>query len=200
MKKKSLIALIVLVMSIGFAAISTTLIIRGTTKIAENIDDFDVYFSSAELDGEDVSDTVIDDTGKTITYSTSDLKRIGDVSTLTYEVTNASKNYDAEVEIVCDTLEKADITIEPRNMTIDATTVETGTIKVELKKTVIEEVNETFKCTLNIKASERTSLGGNNIQNYSYKARNVSYDNSKTGLSCTNMQACIEELNNMLEA
>lgn len=200
MKKKSLIALIVLVMSIGFAAISTTLIIRGTTKIAENIDDFDVYFSSAELDGEDVSDTVIDDTGKTITYSTSDLKRIGDVSTLTYEVTNASKNYDAEVEIVCDTLEKADIIIEPRNMTIDATTVETGTIKVELKKTVIEEVNETFKCTLNIKASERISLGDNNIQNYSYKARNVSYDNSKTGLSCTNMQACIEELNNMLEA
>ena len=33
-------------MSIGFAAISTTLIINGSTTISENNDDFDVIFTA----------------------------------------------------------------------------------------------------------------------------------------------------------
>ena len=47
--KKKIIGLVILVMAVGFAAISTTLIINGSTKIGENIDDFDVYFSEAIL-------------------------------------------------------------------------------------------------------------------------------------------------------
>lgn len=200
MKKKISIAILILIMSIGFATISTTLIIKGTSKIAENIDDFDIYFSAAELDGEDVSDDVIDSTGKVITYTTSDLVKIGDKSVLVFDVTNASKNYDADVEITCDKLENANVTVSPKTMTIEATSVKSGTITVELNKNVLEEINETFKCTLNINASERISLGSNTIKKYNYRAKNVSYDNTRTGLTCTNMQECIEEINEMLEA
>ena len=42
MKKKSLLIATIILMSIGFAAISTALIINGSTTISENNDDFDV--------------------------------------------------------------------------------------------------------------------------------------------------------------
>ena len=44
MKKRKSLWLIILVMCIGFAGISTVLYINGNTKISENIDDFDLYF------------------------------------------------------------------------------------------------------------------------------------------------------------
>ena len=50
MKKKSILIL-VLLLAVGFAAISTTLLINGTTKIGvdESFDD-DVIFTRAEMD------------------------------------------------------------------------------------------------------------------------------------------------------
>lgn len=45
MKKKSLLIATIILMSIGFAAISITLIINGSTTISENNDDFDVIFN-----------------------------------------------------------------------------------------------------------------------------------------------------------
>ena len=98
-KRRNALILVILLMSIGFAAVSTTLIIKGNAKISENIDDFDVYFSKAILDNVDKSGEFIDDTNKTITFTTSDLSAVGDTSTLTYEVTNASKKYDAIVQV-----------------------------------------------------------------------------------------------------
>ena len=56
MKRKSAIIVAILIMCVGFAAISTTLIINGNTKLSENTDDFDVYFSKARLDAIDVYD------------------------------------------------------------------------------------------------------------------------------------------------
>ena len=46
-------------MSIGFAAVSTTLIINGIISISENKDDFDIYFSSAMIDTEDYTNEII---------------------------------------------------------------------------------------------------------------------------------------------
>ena len=64
MKRKTAIIVAILIMSIGFAAVSTTLIINGSAKVNENTDDFSVIFTSASLDGTDVYSSVIDNTKK----------------------------------------------------------------------------------------------------------------------------------------
>ena len=64
MKKKGSIVVVILLLAVGFAAISTTLIINGSTKVSENADDFSVIFIKATLDGTGVYANVIDDTKK----------------------------------------------------------------------------------------------------------------------------------------
>lgn len=56
-------------MSIGFAAISTTLIINGNANVSENQDDFSVIFTAASIDCNDVYATAVDDT-KTVDKGT----------------------------------------------------------------------------------------------------------------------------------
>ena len=67
-------------MSIGFAAVSTTLIINGIIGISENKDDFDIYFSSAKIDTEDYTNEIISKDKKTITYTSKELKKENDVT------------------------------------------------------------------------------------------------------------------------
>ena len=64
MKKKSAIIIAIILMSIGFAAISTTLILNGNAKVSENNEDFSVIFTAASIDGKDVYSTAVDDTKK----------------------------------------------------------------------------------------------------------------------------------------
>ena len=82
MKKKSMLIVAILLMSIGFASISTTLIINGNAKVSENQDDFSVIFTAATLDGKDVYSSVVDDTKKIINFTTSDLKILNHTSIL----------------------------------------------------------------------------------------------------------------------
>ena len=106
MKKRASIAISILLLAIGFAAISTTLIINGNTAVSENTDDFTVIFTKATLDGTDVYANVISEDKKTITFETSELKTLNQTSVLNYEVTNNSANYDAEVSVNCKEKEK----------------------------------------------------------------------------------------------
>lgn len=200
-KRRNTLILVILLMSIGFAAVSTTLIIKGSAKISENIDDFDVYFSKAILDNVDKSGEFIDDTNKTITFTTSDLSAVGDTSTLTYEVTNASKNYDAIVQVNCEGANNyLQVSMVPDNLTIEATTTKTGTVKVELKKTSITNQDIPITCKLNIVASERTNLGANEVVKYNYKAKNITYDDTVTQMGCTDVQTCIQKIDKILES
>lgn len=200
-KRRNTLIIVILLMSIGFAAVSTTLIIKGSAKISENIDDFDVYFSKAILDNVDKSGEFIDDTNKTITFTTSDLSAVGDTSTLTYEVTNASKNYDAIVQVNCEGANNyLQVSMVPDNLTIEATTTKTGTVKVELKKTSITNQDIPITCKLNIVASERTNLGANEVVKYNYKAKNITYDDTVTQMGCTDVQTCIQKIDKILES
>lgn len=200
-KRRNALILVILLMSIGFATVSTTLIIKGSAKISENIDDFDVYFSKAILDNVDKSGEFIDDTNKTITFTTSDLSAVGDTSTLTYEVTNASKNYDAIVQVNCEGANNyLQVSMVPDNLTIEATTTKTGTVKVELKKTSITNQDIPITCKLNIVASERTNLGANEVVKYNYKAKNITYDDTVTQMGCTDVQTCIQKIDKILES
>ena len=168
MKRRSAIVIAILVMSVGFAAISTTLIINGSAKVSENIEDFSVIFTSASLDGTDVYASIIDDTKKIINFNTKDLKNVGDTSVLNYEITNNSANYDAEVSVNCKVKENATAkyTSIKNELENNATVVKAkesvnGTLTVNLEKTATEEARENYVCTLTFNAVERDELGEN---------------------------------------
>ena len=166
MKKRASIVVAILLLAVGFAAISTTLIINGGTKVSENADDFGVIFTKASLDGTDVYTQVIDDTKKIITFETSDLKTLNQTSVLSYEVTNNSANYDAEVQVNCKVKDNAEAKytsikneLENNATVIKAKEKLNGTLTVTLNKTATEEVREEYVCTLTFNAVERDTLG-----------------------------------------
>ena len=166
MKKKSMLIIAILLMSIGFAAISTTLIINGNAKVSENNEDFSVIFTAASIDGKDVYTTAVDDTKKIITFTTSELKTLNQTSVLTYEVTNNSSNYDANVTVTCvpKTGTTAKYTSIKNKLENDAIVVKAkssvnGTLTVTLDKTSTEEVTEEYTCKLEFNAVERDTLG-----------------------------------------
>ena len=166
MKKKASIVVAILLLAVGFAAVSTTLIINGSAKIGENADDFSVIFTAATLDGTDVYANVIDNTKKTITFETSGLKTLNQTSVLNYEVTNNSANYDAEVQVNCKVKDNttAKYTSIKNELEGNATVIKAkesvnGTLTVTLNKTATEEVKENYVCELIFNAVEREILG-----------------------------------------
>ena len=168
MKKKSMLIIAILLMSIGFAAISTTLIINGNANVSENNEDFSVIFTAASIDGKDVYSTAVDDTKKIITFTTSELKTLNQTSILTYEVTNNSSNYDANVTVTCipKTGTTAKYTSIKNKLENDATVVKAketlnGTLTVTLNKTATDSVTEEYTCKLEFNAVERDTLGSN---------------------------------------
>ena len=198
MKRKSIIAVTILLLAIGFAAISTTLIINGSTKVGENTDDFSVIFTAASIDGKDVYSTAVDETKKTMTFTTSDLKTLNQTSVLNYEVTNNSANYDAEVQVNCKVKDNttAKYTSIKNELENNATVVKAketlnGTLTVTLNKTATEEVREEYVCTLTFNAVERDVLGVssinlyNMIENNADKTTTIDYK-VRSGVSGTN--------------
>ena len=166
MKKKSAIIIAIILMSIGFASISTTLILNGSAKVSENNEDFNVIFTAASIDGKDVYKTAVDETKKIITFTTSELKTLGQTSILTYEVTNNSSQYDAEVNVTCvpKTGTTAKYTSIKNKLDNDATKVlakssVNGTLTITLNKTATEEVSEEYTCKLEFNAVERNEIG-----------------------------------------
>ena len=168
MKKKSMLILAIILMSIGFAAISTTLIINGNARVSENEEDFSVIFTAASIDGKDVYTSVIDDTKKIINFTTSELKTLTQTSVLSYEVTNNSSNYDAAVRVTCvpKTGTTAKYTSIKNKLENDASVVKAkeslkGTLTVTLDQVSTENVTEEYTCKLEFNAVERTKIGVN---------------------------------------
>ena len=174
MKKKSMLIIVILLMTIGFAAISTTLIINGNANVSENNEDFSVIFTAASIDGKDVYATAVDDTKKIITFTTSELKTLNQTSILTYEVTNNSSNYDANVTITCvpKTGTTSKYTSIKNKLDNDAIVVKAkssvnGTLTVTLDKVATESVTEEYTCKLEFNAVERDTIAvsGTNLYN-----------------------------------
>ena len=161
--KKSAIIIVIVFMMIGFAAVSTTLIINSNIKVSENETDFDVYFSKARLDTIDVYESVISQDKKTITFNTNNLSKVGDKSTLTYEVTNNSNNYDAEVKVTCtpenNKYTSITNTLDVENDIIPARNRAKGRVTITLNKTAMEETTEEYTCKLEFNAVERKEVG-----------------------------------------
>ena len=165
MKRKSAIIITILLLAVGFAAVSTTLVINGNAKVGENTDDFSVIFTKVTLDGTDVYKNVISEDKKTITFETNELKTLNQTSVLAYEVTNNSVNYDAEVSVNCKVKENstAKYTSIKNELEGNATKVLAkktlnGTLTVTLEKSATEEVREEYVCELSFNAVERDTI------------------------------------------
>ena len=159
MGKKKTMLLVVLLMAVGFAAVSTTLYINGSTKINANQDDFNVYYSNALVNGVQDKSVITDDTH--IAFTT-ELSTLGEQYVLDYEVTNGSKNYDAELEMVCTQgNEYLSVTNEFDDTTIlKAKAKREGKLTLEvIKSNTGDDIEVTIECTINANAVERTSLG-----------------------------------------
>ena len=196
--KKSAIIVAIVFMMIGFAAVSTTLIINGNARVSENNEDFSVIFTKASLDGEDVYSSIVDDTKKVITFTSKDLSKVGDSSTLTYEVTNNSANYDAEIQINCKVKDNATVKytsikneLENNATVIKAKETLNGTLTITLNKTSTEEVRENYVCELTFNAVERDVLGVGSINLYNMIKNNADTTTAinykvRSGVSGTN--------------
>ncbi|MCH5167705.1 MAG: leucine-rich repeat domain-containing protein [Erysipelotrichales bacterium] len=187
MKKKNIIILIVL-LAIGFAAVSTTLIINGTIGIGVNKLGFEgeVIFTKAETEVGG-SATINSATKREITYVSKVLRNINETSTLNFEVSNYSRNYDAVVKINCIIdeeneyanyikLEK-DLLLNDGEETKDKYIIEAGErkqgyVKATLIKSYVgkettseDETDEedtqsiSITCTLNVEGTERDEIG-----------------------------------------
>lgn len=158
MKKRIAIIIVILLLAIGFATVSTTLIINGNFSIKKD-DDFDVIFTAANLDGNDIYDTSFIAKGKkTITFTSSDLKHSDDKSVLTYTVTNKSNYSSADITIECIPLKSEHTSLN--NVIKDdvnflkASESLTGEATITLNKTATEEKLETYTCKLIATRSE----------------------------------------------
>ncbi len=168
MKKRSVL-LIILLLTIGFAAVSTTLILNGNVNLGFNSTDFesDIIFTKAKPQTEGIA--TISETKKEIIFNTEKLEDVGQVSTLEFDVTNKSRNYDADVTIVCGLTEEFASYSDYVTITTDlespfeliAGKTKTGHITVEMTKAfdgALEKDIE-FMCTLVATPIGRETLG-----------------------------------------
>ncbi|MCR5223534.1 MAG: hypothetical protein K6C11_00045 [Bacilli bacterium] len=166
MEKKRInisIVLLILILTVGFATVTTSLIITGSTKISIN-NNFNVYFSSATADSG--SNITITNGKQNIKFDSEKLQTVGDTVTLNYTVYNNSANYDAEVHL--------DFYIYPydtRSFTITRTGFDqwtttivpakgsvNGSMVVTLIKPVVDDISYSFDISLDAYAIERNSF------------------------------------------
>lgn len=102
-KLKYHILFVILFMTIGIASVTTNIVLSGSTSLASNPDDFDVYFDYVTQNFGGVSSPgtiLVIDNEKTFSFDVS-LDKVDEVLMLDMYITNASKNYDADVSYTC---------------------------------------------------------------------------------------------------
>ncbi len=181
--KKMIMVLAITLMAIGFAAVSTTLILNGQTYVASNQADFDVYFSKA-VENEVENNTLIQD--KTHLAFETELTGLDETYILDYEVTNASKNYDANLTMNCVGGNEY-IRVE-NNFDISKPLLSkekrTGKLTLTVIQVPLEEVSVSISCEIKGNAVERTESGnsGTTGDNYQESTLNGTDPVLKNGL------------------
>ena len=175
MNKKISIVVLLLLLSIGFAAVTTNLILNGQARIGAN-SDFDVYFSRvASYNDEDTIEISSDK--HSLNFNTRLLDEANnDKSIFLYEITNGSMEFDANVTFnlnINSSIDYSDyistvlLYLDPENETEVEITNETvinipagytkqGKIIIDLKKNVTENIQISFSVSMNVTAVEGT--------------------------------------------
>ena len=153
-KTKFMIGFTLLFMLIGIAAVTTNVIVNMSTPINQNPDDFLVYFSDVRVNG--TQDLSLVENEQKLVFN-GEFTAVGDKKVISYDVTNASKNYDAEILIDCtESTTYLNITnvFDVKNV-LSARSSRTGTLTIELANAVSEEVSQDVTCTITANAVER---------------------------------------------
>ena len=163
MRKKNIIVLVIILV-IGFASITSTLVIRGNLRVGINDKDFDVYFSNAIENSIENKKLIKDDTHISFTK---DMSLKGETYELEYDVTNGSRNYDADIKINC-TESNEYIRVEnefDESEVLEATKTRRGVLRIEVVKPYNGSEEETknieITCTIVGSALERDILATN---------------------------------------
>ena len=166
MKKRN-IMIIVFMLIIGFAAVSTTLVINGTLNIGYN-EDFSSSVVYTRAETEDGTAEINQD-DKNITFETNKLENVNQSATLEFDVTNKSRNYNASVTINCGLKENFESFSEYLNIETDivspfkleSSETKTGRLVVTLKKAYDKALETTaeIECELVATPEERETLG-----------------------------------------
>ncbi len=167
MKKRN-IMILVFMLVIGFAAVSTTLVINGTLNIGYNEENFSssVVYTRAETED---GTAEINQNEKNITFETKRLENVSETATLEFDVTNKSRNYNASVTINCGLKENFESFSEYLNIETDivspfkleSSETKTGRLVVTLKKAYDKALETTaeIECELVATPEERENLG-----------------------------------------
>ncbi len=166
MKKRNIIILMFLLL-IGFAAVTSTLVIRGNLNIGYN-ENFSssIVYTRAELPNGEVE---INKNEKNIDFITEKLENVNQTTILEFDVTNKSRNYDANVTINCGLKEDfksfseyLDITMSLESpFELVSSETKTGYLTIKLKKAYNEEMETRIEmsCELVAEPLERETLG-----------------------------------------
>lgn len=171
MIKKIIIPMIVILfMSIGYAAVSNTLYLEGKGIVTQT--DINVRFSRVQLNEEELQ--VISDDGMSFSYTS-----IDNCIILEYEIVNESFQYDAEVTLNCASdNEEVILTNSFSDQLLKARTSRWGTIKIDKGK-------GTHLCSLEIKAHEREEVASDELvaeakEKTDFKCRVCTYSDGYT--------------------
>ena len=159
---KKEIFFILLFMVIGIAVVTTNVVGNMSTTINNNPDDFLVYFSDVKVDG--TQDLSLVRSEKELVFN-GEFSAVGDKKVISYDVTNASKNYDAEILIDCtESTTYLNITnvFDMKNV-LSARSSRTGTLTIELSTAVSEITTQDVTCTITANAVERDSQGSGDV-------------------------------------
>ncbi len=161
--KKMMMLLAITLMTIGFASVSTVLYLNGQTFVASNTGDFDVYYSKAVENGVENNSLIKD---KTHIEFTTELTGIDDKYVLDYDVTNASKQYDANLVMNCVGGNEY-LRVSNRFDTTEilpARTTRSGRLTLTVIKVPLTEMSVSITCEISGRAVERDAAGGDAIE------------------------------------
>lgn len=165
--KKAKIGTIItlLIITVAFASVTTTLVLTGTLSIGTDRSSFeaDVAFTdSVTILGGEYS---LSQGNKTLEFKTDHLNMLESETVLSFEVRNNSRQYDAKATVECTPVDPAyeeyvSVDVTPiSSFTLNALETQSGTIKVKLTRSITGDAAEIpFECKITAEAVERDSL------------------------------------------
>lgn len=167
--RKNMTLVLVVLLVIGFASVSTSLMINGLIGVGSNEGDFNIIFTSAKLNNRKRNDFIEPTEKKTLTFETDKLTILDEEAILDYEVANTSRIYDGEVVINCTVPDNDYVVVDyqPMSMIVEAGKTGIGRITARLKKVSVVDDKITIKCTLSASAIEKDSLGDEYVPPFS---------------------------------
>ena len=164
-KMQYIIGILLLFMVIGFATVTVSLSISGNVKVVSDVDDFKVYFSDAKLNG--TSTPALIESATSLSFDV-DFGNLGTQHVIEYDVTNASKLFDAVISMSCtQSNEYLSVVNEFDTSNLSALSTRTGTLTLTKTKSNASETNTDYAITCEIVASpvERDSEAIGDIPN-----------------------------------